>query len=76
MAPTTADEETNPYELVGVPLEANEAEIRKAYRQKSLKVHPDRNPDLPDAAKKFHELTQAYELLLDPLRRLAVDARL
>ncbi|KZT19941.1 DnaJ-domain-containing protein [Neolentinus lepideus HHB14362 ss-1] len=75
MAPS-AEEEIDPYELVGVTAEATEAEIRKAYRQKSLKVHPDRNPDLPDAAKKFHELTQAYELLLDPLRRMAIDAKL
>ncbi|TFK46778.1 DnaJ-domain-containing protein [Heliocybe sulcata] len=74
MAPSV-DEEIDPYELVGVTVDATEAEIRKAYRQKSLKVHPDRNPDLPDATKKFHELTQAYELLLDPLRRMAVDAK-
>ncbi|KDQ58510.1 hypothetical protein JAAARDRAFT_57434 [Jaapia argillacea MUCL 33604] len=68
--------EIDPYELVGVASEATEAEIRKAYRQRSLKVHPDRNPNLPDAARKFHELTQAYELLLDPLRRMAVDAKI
>ncbi|KAF8627338.1 hypothetical protein AX15_004411 [Amanita polypyramis BW_CC] len=71
-----ADEEVNPYEFLNVKLEATDQEIRTAYRQRSLKVHPDRNPNNPDAARKFHELTQAYELLLDPLRRLALDAKL
>lgn len=36
------EEEANPYELIGVGLEATEAEIKTAYRQRSLKVHPDR----------------------------------
>ncbi|KAF9485068.1 DnaJ-domain-containing protein [Pholiota conissans] len=70
------EEETNPYELLNVKTESTEQEIRTAYRQRSLKVHPDRNPNNPDAARKFHELNQAYELLLDPLRRLALDAKL
>ncbi|KAF9260829.1 DnaJ-domain-containing protein, partial [Marasmius fiardii PR-910] len=73
---SNAEEETNPYELLNVTVESTEQEIRTAYRQRSLKVHPDRNPNNPDAARKFHELNQAYELLLDPLRRLALDAKL
>ncbi|KZV59924.1 DnaJ-domain-containing protein [Peniophora sp. CONT] len=68
--------EGNAYELLGVAPEANDGDIRTAYRQRSLKVHPDRNRGNPDAAQKFHELNQAYELLLDPLRRMALDARL
>ncbi|KAK0201868.1 DnaJ domain-containing protein [Desarmillaria ectypa] len=72
----SAEVEVNPYELLNVELEADERTIRTAYRQRSLKVHPDRNPNNPDAARKFHELNQAYELLLDPLRRLALDAKL
>ncbi|KAG6821449.1 hypothetical protein H0H93_010173 [Arthromyces matolae] len=68
--------EVNPYELLDIKVEATEQEIRTAYRKRSLKVHPDRNPNNPDAARKFHELTQASELLLDPLRRLALDAKL
>ncbi|KAF7426405.1 hypothetical protein PC9H_008773 [Pleurotus ostreatus] len=72
----STDEEVDPYELIGIKLEATDQEIKTAYRQKSLKVHPDRNPNNPDAARKFHELNQAYELLLDPLRRLALDAKL
>ncbi|KAG5648295.1 hypothetical protein DXG03_004867 [Asterophora parasitica] len=68
--------DVDPYQLLDVKLESTEQEIRTAYRQRSLKVHPDRNPNNPDAARKFHELNQAYELLLDPLRRLALDAKL
>ncbi|KIP06356.1 hypothetical protein PHLGIDRAFT_128342 [Phlebiopsis gigantea 11061_1 CR5-6] len=72
----STEEEQNPYELLGLSLEATEAEIKTAYRQRSLKVHPDRNRGNPDAARKFHELNQAYELLLDPLRRMALDAKM
>ncbi|KAG6336378.1 hypothetical protein ID866_2698 [Astraeus odoratus] len=74
-APTT-EPEINPYELLSVSQEATEAEIRSAYRSRSLKVHPDRNRNDPDAARKFHELTNASNILLDPLRRLALDAQL
>ncbi|KAJ7629356.1 hypothetical protein DFH06DRAFT_1006100 [Mycena polygramma] len=70
------DAEVNPYELLELKLDCTEQEIRTAYRQTSRKVHPDRNRNDPDAARKFHELTQSYELLLDPLRRLALDAKL
>ncbi|KAI0735371.1 DnaJ domain-containing protein [Earliella scabrosa] len=72
----STEEEVNPYELLGLTLEATEQEIKTTYRQRSLKVHPDRNPNNPDAARKFHELHQAQELLLDPLRRMALDAKL
>lgn len=70
------DDDISPYELLEVGVEATEQEIKTSYRKRSLKVHPDRNPNNPDAARKFHELNQAYELLLDPLRRLALDAKL
>ncbi|KAH0582743.1 hypothetical protein H2248_010657 [Termitomyces sp. 'cryptogamus'] len=68
--------EVNPYELLDIKVESTEQEIRTAYRKRSLKVHPDRNPNNANSARKFHELNQAYELLLDPLRRLALDAKL
>ncbi|KAL0568110.1 hypothetical protein V5O48_013879 [Marasmius crinis-equi] len=71
----STEEEINPYELLNLTLEATEQDIRTTYRRLSLKVHPDRNPNNPDAARKFHELNQAYELLLDPLRRLALDTK-
>ncbi|KAG0706912.1 hypothetical protein DFH29DRAFT_797586 [Suillus ampliporus] len=76
--PSKAPEEPeeNPYDLLGISQEATEAEIRTAYRTRSLKVHPDRNRNDPNAAQKFHALTTASTLLLDPLRRLALDAQL
>ncbi|KAG2111945.1 uncharacterized protein F5147DRAFT_684913, partial [Suillus discolor] len=70
------DSEQNPYDLLEISQEATEAEIRTAYRTRSLKVHPDRNRNDPNAAQKFHALTTASALLLDPLRRLALDAQL
>ncbi|RXW17432.1 hypothetical protein EST38_g8422 [Candolleomyces aberdarensis] len=76
MASHEEESDISPYELLNVSIEATDQEIKSAYRQRSLKVHPDRNPNNPDAARKFHELNQAYELLLDPLRRLALDAKL
>ncbi|KAI0052196.1 DnaJ-domain-containing protein [Auriscalpium vulgare] len=76
MSNSAAEAELNSYELLDVGIEATEGEIRTAYRQRSRKVHPDRNRSDPEAGRKFHELNQAYELLLDPLRRLALDAKI
>ncbi|KAF8503895.1 DnaJ-domain-containing protein [Hysterangium stoloniferum] len=76
MASKDQDEDVNAYEILDIKIEATETEIKKAYRQRSLKVHPDRHPNNPDAAKLFHELNQAYELLLDVTRRAALDAKL
>ncbi|KAF8837200.1 DnaJ-domain-containing protein [Paxillus ammoniavirescens] len=77
MAPAAPPEpEENPYKLLDISQEATDAEIRTAYRTRSLKVHPDRNRNDPNAAQKFHALTVASTLLLDPLRRLALDAQL
>lgn len=63
------------YSVVGVSATADSNEITSAYRKASLKVHPDRNPDDPLAAEKFHALKTAFEVLLDPVKRSAFDAK-
>ncbi|KAF9542060.1 DnaJ (Hsp40), sub C, member 17 [Mortierella hygrophila] len=67
-----AEEQLDWYAILGVERTATSKEITKAYRVRALKVHPDKNPD-PNAAKIFHELSQAYDLLLDPAARAAFD---
>ncbi|MEE9410072.1 MAG: DnaJ domain-containing protein, partial [Candidatus Heimdallarchaeota archaeon] len=61
------------YEVLGVSKDANETEIKKAFRKKAMENHPDRNPDDPKAAEKFKEATEAYEILSDPEKRAAYD---
>jgi len=67
------DQNTDYYALLEVASDASSKQIRTAYRQKSLKVHPDRNPDNPQAAHLFHELTLAHEILIDPGKRDSYD---
>ncbi len=60
------------YVLLGIPRDASEGDIKKAYRKLAMELHPDRNP-LPDAEAKFKEITEAYEVLKDPQKRAAYD---
>lgn len=65
---------TDFYDLLSIPTtETSPALLRKAFRQQSLKWHPDKNPD-PAAAETFHLLTIAYDVLSDPATRAAYDA--
>ena len=61
------------YQRLGVKRGASEAEIKKAYRSLAKQLHPDRNKDKPDAAKRFTEVTHAYDLLSDKDKRARYD---
>ncbi len=61
------------YEVLGVTKDASEADIKKAFRKKAMEYHPDRNPDNPEAAEKFKEATEAYDILSNPEKRSAYD---
>ena len=61
------------YEVLGVNKDANDDEIKKAYRKLAMKFHPDRNPDNPKAEDHFKEAKEAYEILSDAKKRSAYD---
>ncbi|GFK94306.1 Chaperone protein DnaJ [Fundidesulfovibrio magnetotacticus] len=61
------------YEILGVPRDAGEDAIKKAYRQLAFKFHPDRNPGDAEAESKFKEAAEAYEVLRDPQKRARYD---
>src|SRR5919199_3522779 len=60
------------YEVLGVSRQASEDEIRRAFRKLAFEYHPDRNPS-SDAADKFKEISEAYEVLQDGDKRSAYD---
>ena len=61
------------YQQLGIKRGASEAEVKKAYRTLAKQLHPDRNKDKPDAAKRFAEVTHAYDLLSDKDKRAKYD---
>ncbi len=62
------------YEVLGVSREASAAEIKKSYRQKAMKYHPDRNPGDSEAEAAFKEAAEAYEVLSDEQKRQIYNA--
>lgn len=60
------------YEVLGVPKDSSEKDIKGAYRKLAMKYHPDRSEE-PDAEEKFKELSEAYAVLSDPEKRQKYD---
>jgi DnaJ-class molecular chaperone len=62
------------YDVLGVQRDANQAEVKTAFRKLARELHPDVNDHDPEAEEKFKEAAEAYEVLSDPERRRAYDA--
>ncbi|KAJ8601720.1 hypothetical protein CTAYLR_003198 [Chrysophaeum taylorii] len=61
------------YKILGVPRDADENALKKAYRKLAIKYHPDKNPDDPSAEEKFKNIAEAYDVLSDKEKRAAYD---
>lgn len=61
------------YDVLDVAKSATAEEIKKAYRQKALQYHPDKNPGNKEAEEKFKEAAEAYEVLSDENKRARYD---
>ena len=63
----------DPYDVLGVPQDASQVDIKAAFRQLAQKHHPDKNPGDPGAEGRFKEISAAYEVLGNPERRQKYD---
>lgn len=68
-----AEQKRDYYEVLGIDKNADDAAIKKAYRQLAKKYHPDMNPGDQEAEKKFKEASEAYAVLSDPDKRRQYD---
>lgn len=69
----TASAPEDCYVILGITCDATGRQVKEAYRKLARKHHPDANPGDPDAAARFRQITQAYQILIDPARREAYD---
>lgn len=65
--------DTTYYNLLGVQPSATALDIKKAYRKAAIRLHPDKNPDDPEAAARFQEVGEAYQVLSDDKLREKYD---
>src|SRR3954454_244720 len=63
----------DPYEVLGVARDADERQVKKAFRALARELHPDVNRHDPAAEEKFKEAAEAYEILSDAARRAVFD---
>jgi molecular chaperone DnaJ len=61
------------YEVLGLGRDADEQQLKSAYRRMAMEHHPDRNPDNHQAEERFKECAEAYSVLSDPQKRSAYD---
>lgn len=61
------------YKILDVQVSSTGPEIKKAFRRLALEYHPDRHPDNPQSEDKFKEITEAYGVLIDPVKRKEYD---
>lgn len=66
----------NYYEILELTTTATDADIRKAYKKLSLKWHPDKNNNSTEATNKFKQISEAYQVLSDEIRRQTYDKKL
>lgn len=64
----------DPYEALGVPRDASQDDIRKAYRKAAKETHPDLNPGNPEAEQRFKTVNAAHDIIGDPEKRKRFDA--
>jgi molecular chaperone DnaJ len=62
------------YEVLGLNRNANQEEIKKAYKKLAFEYHPDRNPGNPAAEERFKEINEAYQVLSNPEKRARYDS--
>src|SRR4030067_1386019 len=62
------------YEILGVSRDADDKQLKKAFRKFARKYHPDLNPNNKGSEQRFKEINEAYEVLSDPTKRKQYDS--